>query len=99
MEELLRYWMVERLIAAEEKGKKEMNDTYKDALEELNRSSNNSPIVIQRMTFNVFPHYMSTKKSKNYGGYFNDTGYGGVLSSLSNLFYMSGKTIYRGFKK
>ena len=45
-EELMRYWMVERLIAAEEKGKKEMHDTCKDALEELNRSSNNSPIVI-----------------------------------------------------
>ena len=46
MEELLRYWMVERLIAAEEKGKKEMCDTCKDDLDELNISNGNFPIVI-----------------------------------------------------
>ena len=51
------------------------------------------------MTFNVFPHYMSTKKSKTYGGYLYATRYGGVLSSLTNLLFMSGKTMDGGFKK
>ena len=60
--------MVELLIYAEEKGTKEKRVTCKDALEEVNRSKNNYPIVIGKLKFNVFSHYMSTKKSKNYGG-------------------------------
>ena len=56
MEELLREWMVENLIAAKEKDKKEMSATCKYALEEFNRSYDNFPIVLDKMTFNVFPH-------------------------------------------
>ena len=55
--------------------------------------------MIKKLTFNVFPHYMSTKNSKTYGGYFYDNGYGGVLSSLTNLFCMSGKKMDGGLKK
>ena len=55
-EELLRYWMVERLIASEEKGKKETRATCKTALEEVNRSNVNCPIVLEKLTFNVFYH-------------------------------------------
>ena len=42
-EELLRYWMVERLIAAEEKGKKETRATCKAALEEVNKKRRQLP--------------------------------------------------------
>ena len=91
--------MVERLIAAEEKEKKETSATCEDSLEELNISSDNFPIVIEKLTFNVFPHYMSTKKSKKYGGYLYSTGYGEVLSSLTNMYCMSCKMINGGCKK
>ena len=55
--------------------------------------------MIEKLTFNVFPHYMSTKKSKTYRGYLSATRYGGVLSSLTNLLFMSGKTMDGRFKK
>ena len=42
-EELLRDWMVERLIASEEKWKTEKRATCKYALEEVNRSDGNCP--------------------------------------------------------
>ena len=60
--------MVERLIATEEKGKKEKRDTCKADLEDINRSDDNWPIVLENITFNIFSDYMSTKKSKKYGG-------------------------------
>ena len=61
-------------------------------MEEVNKSNNNFPIVLEKMTFNVFSYYISTKKSKNSGGYLSDTSYGGVLISLTHLYRMSGKT-------
>ena len=42
---------------------------------------------------------MSTKKSKKSGRYLSDTSYGGVQSSLTHLYRMSGKTMDGGFKK
>ena len=98
-EELRRDWMVECLITANNKGKKEMRATCKDAQEEVNRSDENCPIVIEKLTFNVFSHYMSTKKIKKYGGYLFTTSYGGIRSSLTHLYLMSGNKMDGGFKK
>ena len=89
--------MVVRLIAAEEKGEKETRATCRAALEEINRSDDDCPIVLEKMTFNVFYHYMSTKNSKNPGGYLSPTIYGGVQSALTHLYCMSGKTMIREF--
>ena len=77
-EEFLRDWMVERLISAKEKGNKETRATCKAALEEVNRSNYNCPIVIEKLKLNVFSHCMSTKKSKKSRGYLSATSYGGV---------------------
>ena len=90
----MRDWMVERLIAAEEKGKKETRANCKAALEEVNKSDENCPIVLEKMTLNVFSHYMSTKNSKKSGRYLSATSYGGVQSSLTHMYPMSGKTMY-----
>ena len=86
-------WMLERLISDKDKGEKQMCATCKATLEEVNKSDNNCPIVLDKMTFNIFSHYMSTKKSKNSGEYLSNTSYGGFRSSLTNMFRMSGKTI------
>ena len=45
-EELLIDWMVERLLAAEDNVKKERRATFKYAVEEVNKSNNNCPIVL-----------------------------------------------------
>ena len=76
-----------------------MCDTCKASLEKFNRSDDNCPIVLEKLTFNVFSHYMSTKKSKKSGGYLSATSYGGVRSALAHMYRMSGKTMDREFKK
>ena len=68
-EALLSYWMVERLITVEDEGKKAMCATYKDVIKEINRNYDNCPILLEKMTFNLFSHYMSIKNSKNSGVY------------------------------
>ena len=55
---------MERLVAANEKGKKEMHATCKYVLEEFNKSDDKCPIVLDKLTSNIFSHYISTKKSK-----------------------------------
>ena len=42
--------------------------TCKAAQEEVKKSDDNCPIVLEKLTFNVFSRYMSTKKSKKSGG-------------------------------
>ena len=91
--------MAERLISAKEKRKKETRATFKAALEEVNKIDDNCPIVLEKMIFNVFSHYMSTKKSKKFGGYLSATGYGGLQSPLTHLHRMSGKTMDGEFLK
>ena len=91
--------MVERIIASKEKGKKEINATFKATLEEVNESDDNCSIVLKKITFDVFSHYMSIKISKNSGGYLSATRYGGVWSALTHLYCMSGKTMDGELKK
>ena len=85
--------MVERLIASEDKAEKEKRDTCKVALEDTSRNNNNCPIVLEKMTFNIFSDYMSTKNSKNSIGYLSSTSYGGVQSSLTCMYCMSVNTM------
>ena len=51
------------------------------------------------MTFHVFYHYMSTKNSQTFGGYLSATSYGGLQSSLTRMYRMSGKTMDGEFQK
>ena len=60
--------MLDRLIDSKEKREKETCDTCKAALEEINKSDDNCPVVLEKMIFHVFSHYMSTKESKHLGG-------------------------------
>ena len=83
--------MAECLIAAKEKGKKETRATFKSALEEFNISNNNYPIVLEKLTCNVFSRCMSTINSKESWGYLSATSYGGVQISLTHPYSMSVK--------
>ena len=78
--------MVEILISNEENKKKETCDTCKAALEEVNRSNDNFPLVLEKLTLNVFSHYILTKKSKESGGYLSATSYGEFRSYLTHLY-------------
>ena len=48
--------MVERLISANEKGKKEMRANCKADMKEVNKSDDNCPIELEKMIFNIFSH-------------------------------------------
>ena len=91
--------MVECLIATEYEGKKAMHATCKDAIKAINRNDNNCPILLEKMTFNLFYHYMSMKKSKNSAVYLSDTSYGVIRSALTYLYHVSGKDTDQEFKK
>ena len=73
--------------------------TCKYALEEVNKINDTCPIVLEKLTFNVFSCHMSTKKGKQSGGYLSATSYSWVKSPLSHLYCMSGKTMDGEFKK
>ena len=63
-EELLRDWMVERLHVAAQSGKKEVRAVCKAALKAVNRSDDNCPLVLEKMTFNIFSQYVNQKEQK-----------------------------------
>ena len=84
-EVLLRDWVVERLINYEAAGKKAMRATCKDSLKAINRNNDNCPIIMDKMTFNIFSNYMSMKKCKNSGVYIYATSYRDIHIALTHL--------------
>ena len=77
--------MVERPINAKAEGKKAMRAACKYALNAMCRNDDNCPILLEKMTFNIFSHYMSMKESKNSGVYLSATIYGGIRSALTHM--------------
>ena len=61
-EALARYCMVDRLITDEAEVKKAIRATCKYALKAINRNDDNCPILLEKMTFNLFSHYIPMKK-------------------------------------
>ena len=61
-EALVRYCMGECLITDEDEVKKAIHATCKDALKAINRNDDNCPILLEKMTFNLFSHYIPMKK-------------------------------------
>ena len=38
------------------------DDICKDALDAVNKASNNCPIILPSLTFNIFSHYLTTRR-------------------------------------
>ena len=88
-EALVRYCMGERLITDEDEVKKAIRATCKDALKAINRNDDNCPILLEKMTFNLFSHYIPMRKSKILGVYLSATNYVGIYSALTHLYRAS----------
>ena len=76
-----------------DEGKKTRPATRKictDALDVVNKASNNCPIIPPSLTFNIFSHYLTTRRKKN-KCYLEKTTYRGIISALTHLFRMSGQ--------
>ena len=67
-----------------------MRDLCKFDLDFANQSSNNFPVILVSLTFNIFSHYLTTRRKQNQS-YLEKSTYGGIQSSLGHLFRMSGK--------
>ena len=69
----------------------------KFALYGMNKTDSNSPIILQKITFNLFSYYLTTRRNK--GGWFlSKVSYSGVISPFVNMYCISGETIPKEFK-
>ena len=92
---LLEEWFRNKLSNAEvgDEGKKtrpSMRNNCKDVLDAVNKASNNCPTILPSLTFNIFSHYLTTRRKKN-KYYLKKTMYEGIRSSLTRLFRISGQ--------
>ena len=90
---LLEGWFLNKLSDAEvgDEGKKtrpEMRNICKDALDVVNKASKHCPIILPSLAFNIFSHYLNTRRKKN-KCYLKKTTYVGIRSALTRLFRMS----------
>ena len=76
-----------------------MSSTFKDEINAMNINYDNCPILLTKITFNIFSCYMSMKKSKNSRLYLSATSYGGIRSALTHLYRVSVKEMDQLFKK
>eukprot|EP00980_Cylindrotheca_fusiformis_P027304 scaffold19845_cov136-Cylindrotheca_fusiformis.AAC.1 len=71
------------------KGRKHLRVVCKKALENVNKTDKNCPIILETVTFNVFSHFLTTRKSKR-GGMLATSSYGSVRSALVYLHAKAG---------
>ena len=72
-EELLQDWMVEKMDRAvsldeasdrSRRSRPAVRRVCKQALDNINKTDKNCPIVLTKLTFNLFSHYLTTRKNK-----------------------------------
>ena len=63
----------------------------------MNKTDSNSPIILQKITFNLFLHYLTTRRNKG-GGFLSKSSYSGVRSAFVHMYRMCGETIPEEFK-
>jgi hypothetical protein len=112
-EELLHDWMVdvlnnttiqdrehdEGLTSAKKKGKRtNTRAAIKRALQAINPTEKNSPIILEKFTFNVFSHYLTQRKNKQQT-YLSKTSYSGIRSAFVHLYRMSGVAMEEKMKQ
>ena len=105
-EDVLRDWMVEKLDRATSsdqatngtrRSRPAVREVCRKALDNINRADDNCPILLNKLTFNLFSHYLTTRKNKN-GEYLSKAGYGQIRSSLKHLYRMSGEKMDENYE-
>ena len=92
---LLEEWFHNKLSDSEvgDEGKKTrpaVKNICKNALDAVNKASDNCPIILPSLTLKIFSHYLTTIRRKK-KCYLEKTTYGGIGSALTHLFRMSGQ--------
>ena len=97
----LHNWFVTQLIQKEAiyentKGRKNKRAKCKLALYGMKKTDSNYPIILQKITFNLFSYYLTTRQNK--GGWFlSKASYSGVRSEFVHMHRMSGETMTKQF--
>ena len=78
-------------------GRKNIRAICKLALDGMNKTDSNSPIILQKITFNLFSHYLTTRRNKG-GGFLSKSSYSGVIIAFFHMYHMSGETMPEDFK-
>ena len=95
-EEVLRDWMIEELnraVSAEKETEATRNKrsaaraVYRKALDNSNIVDKNCPILLDKLPFNRFPLYHTTRKDRD-GDLLSKAGYGQIRSALKHLYRM-----------
>ena len=98
-ENLLKDWMVELLHQAKESGRKAMKKACHEAFNQMDRTNDQSPIVLEKMTFDILSHYISTRKRMKNENYLSASNYGKIRSSLTHMFRRSGQDMNKDLEK
>ena len=67
-----------------------MRAICKLALDRMNKTYSNSPIILQNITFKLFLHYLTTRRNKG-GGFISKASYSGVRSTFVHMYCMNGE--------
>ena len=97
IEKLLQDWFWTQLIEKEAidtntKGRKNNKVICKIALNGMNKTDINYPIILQKITIKLFSHYLTTRRNKG-GGFLSKTSYSGVRSAFVHMYCMIGETM------
>ena len=95
---LLEEWFIAKLEDAEaadrlrrKATRPAMREVCRDCLDAVNKEAKNCPLILPALTFNLFSHYLTTRKKKcNNNAMLSRTAYNGIRSSLVHLYRMSG---------
>ena len=69
-----------------------MRKACKQALDAINMHTGNSPVILPALTFNMFSHYLTSRK-RGTGAYMGKATYNGIRSSLCHMYRMSGQVM------
>lgn len=96
-EEILRDSLVDSLNEASP-SERDMRKICKIALNAVEKGADNCPILLQKLTFNIFSHYLATRRNRKQK-YLSKTSYGSVRSALMHLYRTSGETMDEDYQK
>ena len=92
----LHDWIVERMVKAHEtdeeastQQRKHLRAVCKEALANVNKIDNNCPIILEKITFNVFSHFLTTRRNRH-GNLLSKSAYGSIRSALMYLHKLAG---------
>ena len=85
------------MIGANKKGQKIMRSICKLALDGMNKTDSNSPILLQKTTSKLFLYYLTTRW--NTGGWIlSKSSYSGMIGVFVHMYQMIGETVTEEFK-